>query len=335
YVELDYDAASRVVAVREWIRGCKEPLVREPHYDAKGRIQYSEYDDPSEGRWGRNSYEYDNQDRICARQEVNRNGELVFRTLSKCDEEGLFLEETGLDKKLRLVERHVYEYDERGLRTLDTVFGGKGGPEKTGFYTMTYDDRGRMTRRAWHDKDDNEQSAFAYTYDAHNLLTTMAIERDGKVCTTVRNTYGVKGSLIATDYLDDAGKQLVLERPAATKPAERRTSLRRPNPEMVPQDEPATPRPVTDRWIHAALTVGYHHYENARYEKAQELFESVAAYRPDNAYALSGVAACALARGKLQTALNWYDRALATDPTHPPSIKGRNHVLTQLQRQAN
>jgi hypothetical protein len=330
FIELDVDERGRVVAVREWLSGCAEPLTRKPSYDASGRIKFSEYTDPSEGnRYGRNAYEYDDEGLICARQETDRKGKLVFRTLSKCDAEGRFLEETALDDKRKFVERHVYQYDAEGNRIRDDVYRGGDGKTLSGSYVMTYDAVRRMTRRAWLDADGREQSAFVYVYDHRNLCTAMSIERGGKVVTQVRNTYDARGRRLATDYVDDRGKPTVLERPRA-QPKEQRTSVRKPSPETVPEDQPGERPEVTDRWIHAAITVGYHHYENGRYEKAQELFESVSAYRPDNVYALSGVAACALAQGHLEMALNWYDRALVRDPQHAPSLKGRALVMKQL-----
>jgi len=330
YVELDNDAG-RVVAVREWLSGSAQPLKREPNYDPSGRIKFSEYTDPSEdNRYGRNAYEYDSRGLICARQETDNKGKLVFRTLSECDADGKFLEETALDDKRKFVEKHLYQYDDSGNRVRDDVYRGYEGKRLTGSYVMTYDGLRRMLRRAWLDADGKEQSAFAYSYDHRDLCMSMTIERSGAVCAVVRNTYDARGRRLATDYVDEHGKPVVLERPRAQSAVQQRTSTRRPSPKTVAEDRPAERPEKPDRWIHAAITVGYHHYENSRFEKAQELFESVAAYRPDNVYALSGVAACALACGELEMALTWYERALARDPGHAPSLKGRAHVLKQL-----
>lgn len=329
YVELDIDDSGRVVAVREWLSGCAEPLNRKPTYGPSGRISFSEYTDPSEGnRYGRNAYEYDTKGLICGRQETDDKGKLVFRTLSVCDADGRFVEETALNDKRKFVEKHLYQYDDRGNRVRDDVYRGHEGKVLSGSYVMIYDGLRRMTRRAWLDAEGKEESAFLYSYDHRDLCESMTIERGGKVVTTVRNTYDAHGRRLATDYVDDKGKPVVLERPR-TEGHPQRTSLRQPSAE-VPEDQPAERPQVTDRWIHAAITVGYHHYENGRFEKAQELFASVAAYLPDNVYALSGVAACALARGELEMALNWYDRALTRDPAHSPSLKGRAHVIKRL-----
>ncbi|MEE8408534.1 MAG: tetratricopeptide repeat protein [Myxococcota bacterium] len=325
YIEIDRDTGGNPVAVREWREGHAEILTRQPTLDDKGRLRYSDFEDPVDGVSGRNCYEYDERGMLCARYELDENGKKRFRTTTRCDTSRRFVEETNFGPTGALRERHVYEYGPGDLLTKDTRYGGADGETLEGHTTLAYDDAGHLIRRTWHGPDGEERSVFTYRYNEHHQAVEWSVERNGQV-TVAEVTYDARGKRIATDYRDGSGKQLVLERPAAAG-GQWRKSLS--DPKDVPEAMERKTE-ITDERAKVAVNVAYFNFENGNYEEAQSIFEAVASARPNDVYVLSGVGACAVKRGQLQTALNWFERALACDPEHASSLAGQRYVLGAL-----
>lgn len=325
YIEIDRDDDDNPVAVREWQEDHAEILRRTPTLDAKGRLLHSDFVDPVDGVSGRNCYEYDEHGMLCARYELDENEKMRFRTTTECDTSGHFIEEVNFGPTGELRERHVYEYGSDDLLAKDTRYSGKDGKTLDGHTKLEYDDAGHLVRRTWHGPDGKERSVFTYRYNEHHKAIEWSVERNGQV-TVAEVTYDARGKRLATDYRDGSGKKLVLERPAAAG-GQWRKSLTDSND--VPEARERKVE-ITDERAKTAVNVAYFHFENGNYDEAQSIFETVAMARPKDVYVLSGVGACAVKRGQLQTALNWFERALAEDPEHASSLVGRRYVLGAL-----
>jgi tetratricopeptide (TPR) repeat protein len=326
YVDIEYDAKGLAVRVEEKVEGCDAFLVRVPTYE-KGRVAHSDYNDPSTGLKGRNIYEYDARGLMACRYELTPTGKQKFRIEVSCDEQGRYREERILDTVKRLLERHVYDYDAQGRLAKDSTYG-KEGASLQGFHTLAYDDKGRIARRAWHDGAGKEVSVFTYGYDQYDRRVTMTTSHGGAVGVTSLTEYDDKGKVKSTHYVDAKGKPVELYLPAGTQvalPDANRLSV-------GPGARLADVAQVDPRGLTALSHVAYSHFESGRYEESRVLFESLSALAPDNPYFLAGVAAAALQQGQAQTALNWYDRALAQDGEHLPSLAGKGEALLALSR---
>ncbi|MBI3184576.1 MAG: tetratricopeptide repeat protein [Myxococcales bacterium] len=333
YTELELDK-DQVVGVKEFFEGHKDPLVRKPAFDAKKRLQHSDYNDPTTGMTGRNSYEYDERGCLCARQETDPNGRVRFRIEVKCDEQGRFSEEKIYDRSKRLQERHTYEYDSKGNVTKDQHFG-PDGTTLVGFLTVSYDDKGRIVRREWHGADGKAKNAFAYKYDANDRRIEINVEAAGQRTMASRIEYDEQGRRKATEYTD--GKGAAIAREGKGEEGKEKAWLAPP-----PQEAGRSPaaslegKPlmelanVSSEQVNALATVAYSYFEKGRFQEARSLYEALASLEPKNPIYPAGAGAAALSLEQPQVAMSWYDRALARSPGHVPSLVGKAEVHLQL-----
>lgn len=335
YTELELDK-ELVVGVKEYVEGSSRPLERKLTYDAQRRLQHSDYTDPSTGLSGRNSYEYDDRGCMSARQETDPQGRVRFRTLVRCDAQGRYLEEVVHDKRQRLQERHTYEYDDRGNVVKDVKYVGADGKQLEGYFLISHDDRGRITRRAWHGADGKERNAFLYQYNANDFRTEIAIESGGVRTLASRMEYDERGRRRSTEFFDRRGTAIARE----TMSESGRSRLWEAAP---PQAAPGAPpsallegKPLaelahlTSEQLHALAIMAYSYFEQGYFKEALSLYESLALLEPGNPAHAAGAGACALAAGQPQVSLTWYDRALARSATHVPSLVGKAEVELKL-----
>lgn len=328
YTELELDK-ELVVGIKEYVEGSSRPLERRLTYDSQRRLQYSDYTDPSTGLSGRNSYEYDARGCLSARQETDPQGRIRFRTLVRCDSQGRFLEEEVYDRRQRLQERHTYEHDSRGNVVKDVKFVGAEGKQLEGYFLISYDDRDRIVRRAWHGADGKERNTFLYQYDANDLRTEIAIESGGVRTLASRMEYDERGRRRSTEFLDQRGTAIARE----TMSESGRSRLWEAAP---PQATPLQGKPLaelahlTPEQLNALAVLAYSYFEQGYFKEALSLYESLALLEPGNPAHAAGAGTCALALEQPQVALTWYDRALARSATHVPSLVGKAEVQLKL-----
>ncbi|MBI5494304.1 MAG: tetratricopeptide repeat protein [Deltaproteobacteria bacterium] len=325
-VEVEVDAAGNVTCIREWLDGGKHPVVRRPFYKA-GRLDRSEYEDPTTGLCGCNHYEYDGRGLLSARQEVAPNGKVRHRIEVRCDDQGRFAEEKVHDARGRVVEQHRYMYDDAGRLVRDEELLLPAGKALKGFHALTYDARGRIARRAWHDPAGRELSSFRYAYDALDRRVEMTVESSGKAQVTRRVVFDEKGHSKDTALVDAAGRPVVVDGKVSTGVEAKGGT---PSPDRLLREGSATLGQLTrmdTRQVEAVCHQAYAHFESGRFAEARALFESLATLDPRCAYYLAGVAAAAMQEGDVAAALNWYDRALTHAPGHLPSLVGRAEAL--------
>tara|TARA_B100000959_G_scaffold94312_1_gene100180 strand:+ start:3723 stop:4835 length:1113 start_codon:yes stop_codon:yes gene_type:complete len=331
FVELSFDRKTKYVnAIKEWIADHPRPLERQPKLNAKGQIQYSDFINPIDGVNGRNSYKYDSRGFLAARQEEDEHGRLRFRTLTKCDARGRFVEEKAFDEKGILKERHLFVYDDDDHLIKDTRFDGPQGESAAGFYTYAYDLQSHLTRRVWHDSQGQPKSTFIYRYDEYDRLTAISINREGHMLLTTEIKFDGEGKKAGSVVVNSDGETI------STQERSPMEGFRKSRYGLPPvQGEHSNFAPLSKEQIDAATTVAYHHFENKRYKEAQELFKTITYSAPANVYALNGVAACALKRGQLEMALNWFEKALKEDSEYKESQMGKEHVLKALKEREN
>lgn len=338
YVELERDAQGTLVVIREWFEGHPQPLERRPVFEGK-RLSYSDYVDPIEGWRGRNCYEYDARGLLCQRYELDPGGKQRFRFEVVCDDRGNIVEERHFDKRQRLKERHCYELDPAGRPSKDSLYGGKDGSLLTGFFTFTYDERGNIARRAWHDSTGVERHAFSYRYDQRDQRIGIAIEKDGLTTTAMHKVLDEVGRTRSLEFRDQQGALFATEALAAGA-TQLKESLREIPPASLTEAERALVTgektlaqllAFTPEQLRALAVVAYSHLERGRFAQARALFEALALLVPDDVYALSGVASSWLLQQHPAAALTWYERALSHDPAHSPSLAGKAEALLALK----
>jgi len=328
YVELCYAADGQLLLIREHIEGQDAPLLRRPAFDG-GHLRRSDYKDPGTGLEGRNSYEYDARGLLCRRQETTPKGALRFMIEVQCDASGRIVRQRLHDQKKRFKERIDYAYDAKGRRVKESFFRDADGQQPSGHVEKRYDDRDRVTRQSWFDASGALVNTFLYAYDALDRVVELAIERAGQKTLASAYTFDAKGRRIRTVLTDAEGAELAREEregrsfPGYAARGEGALSRERGLAELAGVDTAKL-----DEVVHVA----YFFFEKGQLERARELFELLANLRPEDAYAATGVAACALAQEKHQTALNWYERALHRDPAFVQALAGKAETLLLLHR---
>lgn len=337
YVELE-TAGGLVVEIREHLEGYADPLVRRPVHDPKRRLQHSDYVNPQLGIKGRNSYEYDARGFLKARQDANTQGKVRFRFEVRCDEKGRIVEERQLDARGRPQARYRYEHDAHGRVVKEHVFDGAEGERPVGTRTLEYGAGGRLARRTWRDGSGKERSAFSYRYDEQGRRTEICIETGGRRELSARFEWDERGRRTSMEMVD--------ERRAASLGKEVREGSG-DGPKLtlwVPPADAMTPEEaalVAERRYaelsgigapqrEAMAALAYSHLERGRPAEARRLYQSLALLEPENAVFMAGAATAAMAEEQPRAALNWFERALAHQPGHVPSLAGKAEAHLKL-----
>lgn len=337
YTEIEYGSKGEILGIKEWAEGHPKPLERKPTFDS-GRLVQSEYNDPIDNIRGTNSYEYNQKGHLCARQEVDTRGKVRFRIEVRCDDRGRIAEEKVYDRSKKLVERHVYEYDNNNLMTKDSMYGGDKGDVYKGYFALEYDDQKHLIRRAWYDTTGKEKNAFRYKYDSAHRRTEMGVEREGKPAVTSQFVYNDVGRKVEVRFVNDKGESLASERSSEPGKFVHESFVPYTPAEYTERDQ-AIMRGETDlsklinlskKDMNTMLMAAYSHFENGRFQQAYGLFDSLVMLDATNIYHKAGAGAAALQMGQAQTALNWYERALMLDAKHIPSLVGRAEALLHL-----
>ncbi|MBI2376526.1 MAG: tetratricopeptide repeat protein [Deltaproteobacteria bacterium] len=323
YVELGRDSAGVLVEIREYVEGHAEPLVRWPRI-TRGRVEDSEYRDPVTGLAGRNSYEYDAKGCLRARQEVDERGTLRFRVEVECDSRSRIVRQRLFDRRGKLKERIDYAYDEQGRRNREAFFKDSAGAEATGHVERRFDGRDAVLEQSWFGASGEKLNTFHYQTDGLGRVVEIRLVREGVTSLVTSIEFDGEGKRRATVIRDGEGGEVSREGGAeAGRPVTRAG------------EEPSGPAGIGAEAARSLVHAAYFYFEKGQLDRARELFETVATVLPDDAYAAKGVAATAAAQGKHQTALNWFDRALARDPDDVEALAGRGEALFLLGRAAD
>lgn len=335
YVEMGYGGEDQLLEIREFIEGQTAPLVRIPVFE-RGKLRHSDYEDPGTGLKGRNSYEYDPRGMLCARQEVSPTGRVRFRIEVECDDGGRPTRQFLMDGRKHLRERVDYVYDANGRREKEVFFKDRAGAEPTGHVERAHDDKGRVVHQSWCGPDGKPVNSFRYAYDTLDRVTEMRIERGGATTVSSRREYDAAGRRVATVFQDSQGAELMREQGGngATKKTFEAFVGGAASGELQSLLEGkrslAEMTAASEEEVAALSHVAFFYFEKGQLDRARDMFEALASLRPDDAYGATGVAATAMLQGKHQTALNWYDRALAREPDHVEALAGRGEVLLKL-----
>ena len=76
--------------------------------------------------------------------------------------------------------------------------------------------------------------------------------------------------------------------------------------------------------------VGYSYIKQGKYDLAVTFFEALALLKPDSLYDIQTLGALYLQTGNNLMALNYIEKALKIDPTHPPTLLNRTKALFSL-----
>jgi hypothetical protein len=340
YVELETDKSGTVVTLREWLDQYEQPVERKPVFE-KGRMMVSDYNNPVQGRKGRNVYQYDKRGMMSRRHDEDAQGNVRFHFDVKCDSNGRIVEESLWNATGRLIERREFEHDANGNETKNKLYTGTDGKTLMGFTTFAYDGHGNIIRRGWHDPKGKVNQVITYEYNENDRRTGIHMESDGKRTTSQLNEYDKWGRLVSTKYVNAKGETISRVVPGSTGDTLVHKMLNGvPEAELTEAERDvlygkkdlADVLNVDKEKVAAMTTVAYSHLENGRFAQARALFEGVATLHPKDVYALSGVGAAALGQKEHKTALIWYDRALTHDPKHIPSLVGKGEALVRLNK---
>lgn len=330
WIELHYDASGLLLGIREWLEGETQPVERRLTLDSAGRLVQSERTGPDPAVRNRNSYKYDARGMLCERQEVElATGTVHFRTLSKCNAQGVIIENAMHDGQGVLKERSVMEVDAHGRCLKETKYTGAQGM-LIGHFVFVRDALGRETRRTWHDQSGRVHTVTDTQYDSDNRPVLVTLTVTGHEPRTMVMTYTPTGKKASVEVRDLRGKRLSATTPSAAGPTWRKSFVTPTATERLQARRFAEPVPPLPADANGLIRVAYSHFEAERYADALPLFEQVAAAHPEDVYALSAVAACALKLGRFEQARQWYERALALAPEHPQCKRGYELVRRAL-----